>query len=170
MPNTMEFAIPLCLKEDHDELRLDLIRAMSKPEPLGSAATSVRESMCAHVFNKEHCALSLLGLLASLARGEATPEMLDVVTLTDDLKRDLPAILTSHKRTIAALKQMIAAATVVEKPEFVVLAERLMQHIQIKEQIGYPAAILIGEFLKLKLACADNVIHAHKNAGCAGRR
>ncbi len=37
------------------------------------------------------------------------------------------------------------------KEEYVRVAEKLLLHAQTEEQVLYPAAILIGEYLKLKL-------------------
>jgi hypothetical protein len=45
-----------------------------------------------------------------------------------------------------------SAAELEHKPEYVHLAEKLRLHARNEEQVLYPAAILIGEYLKLRLA------------------
>jgi hypothetical protein len=155
----MKFIIPRCLKDEHEELHLELARAMREADPLGAAAKSVKELMRVHAFNEEHYALPPLGLLLPLARGEATPEMLNVVALTEDLQKNLPVMLADHKTIVAALKKLAVAATTVGKPEYAAIAEKLIQHIQVEEQIAYPAAILVGEYLKLRFNVSGSRTH-----------
>lgn len=147
----MKFIIPCCMKEEHEQLHRELAQAANAPDPVGAAAKSVKELMRVHAFNEEHYALPPLGLLSPLARGEITPEMSDVITLTDDLRKNLPVMFADHKIIVAALQELIAVATAAGKPNYVTIAEKLIQHIQVEEEIAYPAAILVGEYLKLKL-------------------
>jgi hypothetical protein len=51
---------------------------------------------------------------------------------------------------VAALKNLIAAAEAEKKPEYARFAEKLMLHAQTEEEVLYPAAILVGEYLKLR--------------------
>jgi len=146
----MKFIIPRSLKEEHEELHRELARAASEPGALGDAAKRVKELVRAHAINEEHHALPPLGLLAALARGEATPEMLNVVAMTDDLRRNLPIMLADHKMIVVALRKLLDEATQAGKPEYAATARKLIQHIQVEEEIAYPAAILVGEFLKLR--------------------
>jgi hypothetical protein len=46
---------------------------------------------------------------------------------------------------------MIEAAIQEKKMEHIAFAEKLMLHAQNEEEVSYPTAILIGEYLKLKL-------------------
>jgi hypothetical protein len=148
----MKFIIPRCMKEEHEQLHRDLARAATETGGIGVVARSVKELMRAHAFNEEHYALPPLGLISALARDEITPEMLNVVALTDDLRKNLPVMLADHKIIVAELKKLIAIAGDAGKPECVTIAEKLIQHIQVEEEIAYPAAILVGEYLKLRFA------------------
>lgn len=60
-------------------------------------------------------------------------------------------MLEEHKRIVAALKNLISTAEQDKKPEYARFAEKLMAHAQTEEEVSYPTAILIGEYLKLKL-------------------
>jgi hemerythrin superfamily protein len=71
--------------------------------------------------------------------------------MTDRLKAELPKMLEEHKAVVAALKNLIAAAEEEKKLEHARFAEKLMLHAQTEEEVLYPAAILVGEYLKLKL-------------------
>ncbi|MND04072.1 hypothetical protein D3C83_241840 [compost metagenome] len=53
---------------------------------------------------------------------------------------------------MTALKKLIAVAKKEKKLEHAHFAEKLMLHAKTEEEVLYPAAILIGEYLKLRLA------------------
>lgn len=80
-----------------------------------------------------------------------TPEMRTVIAMTDKLKADLPHMLQEHKAVVAALEKLSAAAKEEGKPENPLFAEELMMHARNEEEVLYPAAILVGEYLKLKI-------------------
>ena len=69
--------------------------------------------------------------------------------MTDRLKAELPKMLEAHEAVVAALKTLITAAEADSKPEYARFAQKLMLHAQTEEEVLYPAAILIGKYLKL---------------------
>jgi hypothetical protein len=50
------------------------------------------------------------------------------------------------------LSKLIEAARTENKPDVVHFAEKLMLHAQTEEQVAYPTALLIGRYVKTKLA------------------
>ena len=72
--------------------------------------------------------------------------------MTDRLEAELPTMLSEHKDIVAALKRLIEAAKAEHKPDIVHFAEKLMLHAQTEEQVSYPTTLLIGRYVKLKLA------------------
>lgn len=93
-----------------------------------------------------------LGLLPSLSKGKVTSDMKDVLLMTDKLKADLNQMLKEHEEIVAVLEELVTAARKERKLKYVRFADRLTLHARTEEEIYYPAAILIGEYLKLKLA------------------
>lgn len=77
--------------------------------------------------------------------------MKSVIPITDRLKAELPEMLGEHKVIVAALENLKTAAEAENKPEHARFAEKLALHAQTEEEVLYPAAILVGEYLKLKL-------------------
>jgi hypothetical protein len=63
----------------------------------------------------------------SLSEGKVTPEMKDILKMTDRLKAELPQMLDEHKAIIDALKILIDAATKEKKMEYVHFADRIIQ-------------------------------------------
>ena len=86
-----------------------------------------------------------------MAAGDVTPEMADVLVLTDRLKAELPQMLEEHKAIVAALRHLVEVAKQEYQLEYAHFAEKLMLHAQTEEEVLYPTAIMIGEYLKLML-------------------
>ena len=148
---SMKFAIPQPLIAEHEELHADLQHAMQAGGRTGEAATAVAQVLHPHFVKEEEYALPPLGLLPALASGEVSPDMAQVLPMTDKLKHELPQMLVEHKEIVAALERLKMAARFENKPEIENFAQALVQHALTEEQVTYPTAILIGEYVKLKL-------------------
>jgi hypothetical protein len=147
----MQFEIPRPLKAEHEALHNMLRKATQEPGELGDAAKAVATLMHPHFIKEEEYALPPLGLLRDLAQGKVTPDMQEVVELTDKLKADLDQMLEEHKSIVAALEKLSAAAKKADKMEYAEFASALILHAQTEEEVSYPTAILIGEYVREKL-------------------
>lgn len=147
----MEFKIPYSLKAEHEELHAELVKATQSGGQTGEAAKAVAELLHAHFVAEEEYAMPPLGLLAPLADDKLTSEMGAALTMTDKLKAELPHVLQEHQAIVGALEGLVKAAKAENKPEYAHFAEKLMLHAQNEEEVLYPAAILVGEYVKLKL-------------------
>jgi hypothetical protein len=118
----------------------------------GEAAKTVAKRMAPHFEKEEQFATPPLSLLSSLSQGTATKEeMRQILPLTEKLKEELPEMLKEHQQIVLALKDLSKAAKAEEKAEVMEFAEKLILHAHTEEQVLYPAAILVGEHIKLKL-------------------
>jgi len=144
----MTFDIPKPMKMEHDELHKALIRAAKSGGKTGDAAKAVAEVLHAHFLKEEEYALPPLGLLTALIGGKVDSEMAGVLAMTDKLEAELPQMLAEHKQIVAALEKLVAAAKAEKKPEAADFAEKLMLHAQTEEQVAYPAALLVGRYVK----------------------
>lgn len=147
----MTFAIPLPLIAEHEEILAELQRATRAGGKTAEAAKAVAAVLHPHAAKEEEYALPPLGLLPALASGEVSPEMAQVLPMTDKLKYEVPQMLAEHKEIVAALEHLQIAARIEKKPEVENFSRALVQHAQTEEQVTYPTAILIGEYVKLKL-------------------
>jgi hypothetical protein len=147
----MKFNIPRPLKVEHEELHADLVNATKEGGDTGEAARSVAAILHPHFVKEEEFALPPLGLLASLAKGEIVAEMNSVLTMTDRLKAELHQMLDEHKAIVAALEKLADAATRENKLRHRRFSEKLILHAQTEEEVLYPAAIVIGEYVRAKL-------------------
>ena len=118
---------------------------------VGEAAKAVAKALHPHFVKEEEYALPPLGLLAPLSKGEVTAEMKSVLAMTGRLKKELTEMLAEHRTIVGLLEKLSAAAKKEGKSEFAVFAEKLTLHARTEEEVLYPASILIGEYVKLKL-------------------
>ena len=148
----MDIRIPAPLKVEHEELHAELVDLTKAPGKVGEAARRVATLLHPHFVKEEEYALPPLGLLPIAAAGTITPEMRTVVTMTDRLKADLPHMLAEHQQVVASLETLAAAGRADKQPGAVRFAEKLRLHAEFEEQVLYPAAILVGEHVKARLA------------------
>lgn len=148
----MELKTPQSLKVEHDELHAQLAKATKAGGATSEAANSVVKVLHPHFLKEEEYALPPLGLLPILAEGKTFPEMEAAVAMTDRLRADLNHMLLEHKQIVIALKALTDAANSESKEDAAHFAEKLMLHAQTEEEVLYPASLLIGEYLKLKLS------------------
>jgi hypothetical protein len=144
--------IPDALQAEHHEIHERLVAAMTLPGPVGDAARQLAAVLHPHFQREEQIALPPLGLLAPLARGEYSPEMARVLPMTDSLRAELPRMLDEHVVIAAATRRMGEVATEAKNTEVADLAETLALHASSEEQVSYPAALLVGEIVRLRLA------------------
>jgi len=146
----MHFRIPSPIKTEHEELHEELANATRLPGPVGDAARAVARALHEHFQKEEDFALPPLALLVDIARGKVSPEMSDVLRMTDRLKAEYGLMLKEHEAIVAELRNLIDAAKEENMAEYSRLAERIIIHAKLEEDVLYPAAILVGEIVRMK--------------------
>jgi hypothetical protein len=149
------FQIPQSLAGEHHEIHEILVRATSESGELGAAAVELEEILAPHFKREEEIASPPLGLLPQLARGDATVEMRAVLPMTDALERELPQMLREHDAIRAATGKFRAVAEKAGQADYVRFADALAAHARQEEEILYPAAILVGRYVKQGASAAE---------------
>jgi hypothetical protein len=102
---------------------------------------------------EERYAMPALRLLPQLARGDVrlndSPEIDRVLKSAQGLKAELPVMLDEHRRIVEALGGLMRAAAAEQHPGWAQFATKLIAHVQQEEEVFYPAAILVGEYIRL---------------------
>lgn len=147
----MKFEIPLPLRQEHEALHERLRLATQAAGELGDAARTVARLMHPHFVKEDSIALPPLSLLVALARGGVTPEMAQVLELTDQLEAGLPGMLAEHGAIVEALQKLSEVARRAGRAEIVEFAQALMQHARTEEEVMYPAAVLVGQVVRQRL-------------------
>ena len=143
--------VPEALQIEHEELREGLRKAAEAGGKTGEAARGVLKVLHPHILLEEEFAVPPLCLLPRLARGEITADMRRAVAQSTMLKTQLPRMLDEHKLIVEALRGLMRAAQEEGLVGFARLAQKMIVHAQAEEEILYPASILVGEYLRLKL-------------------
>ena len=145
-----DFKIPEPLRVNQNELCVALERAALSDSKTGRAARSLMKVLQPHLLKEEDDLLQTLGLLVPLANGQFHSGMHEVTAKTEHLKARMFEIMREHVKIIEAARKLLHAARAEKKLSLVAFTERLMLRAWTDEVVFYPAAILIGEYLKLK--------------------
>jgi hypothetical protein len=142
---------PLSLRREHEELHADLARAGQVPGRIGEAARAVARIMHPHFLREDEYAMPPLNLLARLAKGKVTPDMAEVLPLVARLKEELPLMIEEHRAIMGAVRELAMAAETENDETYIRFAAELIVHAQLEEEVLYPAAILVGEYVQSHL-------------------
>lgn len=145
------YAIPESLNVEHEELEADLAAAIKLGGRTGAAAKTVERVLAQHLVKEKAFVLVPLGLLKPLADGRATPDMLPIAKMAVSLKPDWPQMLKEHQAIVNALDALASAARAEQHQTAQQFTEKAKLHMRHEEEVLYPAAILAGEFLMLKM-------------------
>jgi Hemerythrin HHE cation binding domain len=146
-------SVPQSVKGEHEELHAGLTRAINAGGETADAARRLERVLHPHFLKEEQYALPPLSLLPGLANGTVgadSPRAKAAIEMSDRLRAEYPQMLKEHAEVGAALERLIAAAGRENKPEVAEWARRLMAHARNEEEVLYPAAMLVGDYLKLK--------------------
>jgi hypothetical protein len=144
--------IPQSLQTEHHEIHEALVAATRAPGRVGAAAKELAAVLDPHFERENQIALPPLGLLAPLAAGETPAGLQEALAMTDALRKELPRMLEEHTRIRAATEKLRTAAREEKAPVQEQLAETLASHAQTEEEILYPAAILVGDIIRARMA------------------
>ncbi len=145
----MALQVPASLKNAHDALHVTLKRAMREPGHVGETARKIMQIMDGHMLREEKFALRPLGLLKELGRGETPPDLAEAARMAQGLKREMEQMVNEHRQIAELLRQLATDAGAQLKSEYVELAEEMILHAQMEEDVFYPAALLVGAYAEL---------------------
>jgi len=150
-------AMPDSLRVEHEQLRADLDQAIRIGGRIGEAARALQSVLQPHFRREDDNVFLGLGLLRSVAEGKVTAGMYELVVKAEQLKSELPEMLAEHDQIRKALERLGQEATKEGRPQVAYFAAKLLQHARIEEEILYPAAIVLGAYLKSVLVPAEAV-------------
>jgi hemerythrin superfamily protein len=142
---------PDSMSSEHRDLHRELSAATKAGGHTADAAKDVMKVLFPHMLHEEEFAIPPLKLLPALARGEFDPDIQRILTITDTLKAQLPRMIDEHKLIVQALRKLLQAAMSEHHARYARLAQKMILHAQMEEEVLYPASILVGEYIKLRL-------------------
>jgi hypothetical protein len=142
---------PDAMSLEHQELHKELTAAAKVGGETAEAARDVMKALFPHMLLEEELAIPALKLLPALARGRLDGDVKQVLRRTERLKAELPHMLAQHKVIVRALRKLLQSAMAEHHAIHARLAQKLIRHTQTEEEVLYPASILVGEYIKLRL-------------------
>jgi hypothetical protein len=144
------FPIPMSLVQEHAEINTALTAAANLPGGTGIAARRVLTLITQHTKDEQRKVFPLLYLLPLLDRQEVEPWMAELLPVAERLRADIDTMRRAHGPIRNALDELNTVAWREGHEEYAFLALRIRQHIQMEEEILYPAALVVGDYLRLK--------------------
>jgi hypothetical protein len=147
----MRLEIPDVLRREHRELHLRLQSATVLTSPVGEAARNLTQILQPHLLREEQFVFPLLSLLPHLAVGRIGPDMAVAVPIAERLRAEMPRLREEHVAMFGALEAFAEAAREEKREDYRRLAYDLIEHSRMEEAIVYPAAMVVGDYVRLSL-------------------
>lgn len=142
--------VPSSIKEEHEYLLDKIHRIKLLPDSTGLAAGKLNDLMQHHFKEEEDMALPALGLLPLLSAGKLPDQSKEIIELCEKLKAQLVHLDVEHQLIKAYMDELMKVAIKENHPEVTELEQALQKHRKTEEEVFFPTAILIGEYLKLR--------------------
>jgi len=136
---------PMSLILEHEKQTAEINKAIQSGGKTGMIAQALLEVNTEHVRKEMKFVFPQLSYLPLLAYENIVLEAEEIVRLTDVLRRELATMLAEHRQIIELAQQLRDAAEQEGKRDQVKFADDLVLHVEMQEEIVYPAALLIGE-------------------------
>ena len=143
--------IPKALRQGHDELRAELLRATMEPGPIGEAAERVAALCLPHFEHEEIAVFPIFGLLDDLVVGEVRPEMIEILPFIAAFKTRQQAIESNHQEITTAVTALMHAAHIEKNIEYGALVHSLKNHERLEDEVIFPAVTLMGKYISARL-------------------
>ena len=145
-------AIPRSIQVEHETIHEALMEATKAPGRVGLVARELAAVLGPHFKREDEIALPPLGLLAPLAAGESPSGMKEALAMSDALRKEMPRMLEEHKQIRAATEKLRTVAREENASVHAQFAEHLAAHATSEEEVLYPAAILVGDVIRARMA------------------
>ena len=144
--------VPSSIKQEHEILLDQIHRITLFQDSAGLVAVKLNDLMQHHFKEEEDFVLRPLGLLSLLASGKIPEQSKEIILLTDNLTSQLTHLSVEHQLIKAYMDELRQADTNGRHREIIEFERELHKHANTEEEVFFPAAILIGEYLKVKVA------------------
>lgn len=144
--------VPSSIKNSHENLLEKINKITTYKDSSRTIALKTEELMLHHFKEEEDFILPLLGLLPSLANEQKIEQTKNVILLSQKVKENLNHMSAEHQLIKAYINELKQACANENLPEIIEFENYVIKHAKSEEEVYFPAAILVGEYLKLKAA------------------
>ena len=147
-----KFRAPKSLQLSHDEVRAGFVRATMGGGPIAAAAKRLAKISLPHFDGEEKFVFPVLGLLPDLKNGFVQQEMADLLPLIADFRTRFDSLEKQHESIRSAIENLLEASHRSNNREVAKFAYNLRIHERIEDEVIFPAVMLIGNYLRERLA------------------
>lgn len=144
----MKTKTPKALLDGHKNLFNDMESIISLGGSIGENAKLLADLSRPHFKKEEEYALPPLSLLLALSEGHWTLESSAAIEMAEKLKAQLAGMKKEHDVIRKILENLEVLAENENNQKVKQFVNDLKLHIEVEEQILYPATIFIGTYLK----------------------
>ena len=144
--------IPQSILLQHEDDIAALGQIARRPGPLGVAAQKALDLLKRHHQREIEYILPPLTLLSALSSGKVTPDMRWAIEMADKVKDNREIIFQEHTEITDAMNALLIEAQIVNDKEAVDFAHAVVADSLGDLELQEPMTILIGEYLRVKLA------------------
>jgi hypothetical protein len=142
--------VPQVILTEHRSLLSFVDSLTLMKDSTGLVALKLKEVMMHHFEEEEDFVLPPLGALTLLARDSIPAKFEEIIQLSEKLKRQHNHMLAEHQLITAFLGELVRVSKNENHKGIETFQKKLLAHAETEETIHFPAAILAGEYLKLK--------------------
>lgn len=144
----MQLKTPKSLKTGHANLYIDIEAIANINDEIGKKAKELADALFQHFKKEEEFALPPLSLLLMLAEGRWEVDEKLAIEMSDKLRDNLLEMKKEHQEINKIVEEFKILAQKENHAKALHFARDLTMHIDIEDQVLYPATILIGHYLK----------------------
>lgn len=144
--------VPSTLKNTHAELLAQLHQFTLIKDSSAKFSLKLQELMLHHFKEEEDFILPPLGLLPSLVSGQLPEKTKDIIKFSGNIRSQMDHLSAEHQLIKAYIEELKKASTAANQPKVIEFEKEVSKHAVSEEEVYFPAAILVGEYLKLKTA------------------
>lgn len=147
--------VPQSTSYEHDQIIEGLANFAKREVAHAAAVQKALTAIQAHYAKEEAFVLPPLALLPNIAKGAISKDMEPAIAMADRTKAALPELHNDHLQITSLMNELIEAGKADHDEELTQLATRVAIQSLNDLEITQPTAILIGDYLRLRLAKGD---------------
>ena len=149
--------VPQSIRYEHDQIIKDLTNFAKREVAYAAVVQKALTVIKAHYAKEEAFVLPPLALLPKIAKGAISKDMSSkelepAIAMADRTKAALPELQNDHIQITSLMNELIEAGQADHDEELTRLATRVATQSLNDLEITQPTTILIGDYLRLRLA------------------
>lgn len=144
----MKPKMPTALEHGHQQLFEEIQEIIAIGGRIGETADSLNINMTPHFKKEEDYALPPLGFLLAISEGRWELDKNEAIKMADKLEEKLSEMTEEHREIERYLNELKKIAEEEKNAQTLSFVKNLTLHIELEDEVLYPATILVGNYLK----------------------